>query len=473
MHAVTAVADPQVSADALDDEQQRTDTWTKLRDQTRKTGTIPRGTYDAKLREVQIIRRRDGGGYALRMIALTDNLKRYVMAWRGLSESPDDPYDLTEAQVKGLRRFAEQMGIPVPAPAHAIVEALGQMVHDETSVIVKVQQNAVGQVCTITRDIDRSIRLVASTSGVVVNGQVVDGNGQVLDAEGKTRDAYEAHSKLLKGLEAVKMGLAHAAEGCHTLHRSEGWTALGYESLNEYLAAPEITISRTEFYRLTEVWQRYVVDGGLDPERLYGAAPTKLEVPFPALAAGLVSAEEAAADAEALPRKDLRDKYKDLNAGGSPDDTGQGDEQQGEGESRRRDEKPDEPETTRQRELGDDREFDPVELVGWAEKYGHPEGWAKKAQDLNGEVERLKRQLEQIHRQEEAVAAVEATRQTAAPQIDLSQQALAQGLATVLSRVMREVGQPKQKRMSGALREVVTVALREAAEQGLDVDWGE
>lgn len=34
--------------------------------------------------------------------------------------------------------------------------------------------------------------------------------------------------------------------------------------------------------------------------------------------------------------------------------------------------------------------FDPDALVRWAETYGDPEGWAKKAQQLHGENERLK-----------------------------------------------------------------------------------
>jgi hypothetical protein len=33
--------------------------------------------------------------------------------------------------------------------------------------------------------------------------------------------------------------------------------------------------------------------------------------------------------------------------------------------------------------------FDPDELVHWAEMYGHPEDWCKKAQQLHGRLERL------------------------------------------------------------------------------------
>lgn len=33
--------------------------------------------------------------------------------------------------------------------------------------------------------------------------------------------------------------------------------------------------------------------------------------------------------------------------------------------------------------------FDPDELVGYAERYGHPEEWIKKAQGLHAKVEKL------------------------------------------------------------------------------------
>lgn len=41
----------------------------------------------------------------------------------------------------------------------------------------------------------------------------------------------------------------------------------------------------------------------------------------------------------------------------------------------------------------DNGPFDPEELVRWAELYGNPEGWAKKAQDLCRENEKLQAQL--------------------------------------------------------------------------------
>lgn len=40
--------------------------------------------------------------------------------------------------------------------------------------------------------------------------------------------------------------------------------------------------------------------------------------------------------------------------------------------------------------------FDADELVRWAEMYGHPEGWAKKAQSLHAKNENLREALQSI-----------------------------------------------------------------------------
>jgi hypothetical protein len=37
--------------------------------------------------------------------------------------------------------------------------------------------------------------------------------------------------------------------------------------------------------------------------------------------------------------------------------------------------------------------FDPEDLVSWAETYGHPEGWAKRAQAAHARAERLQEEL--------------------------------------------------------------------------------
>lgn len=46
--------------------------------------------------------------------------------------------------------------------------------------------------------------------------------------------------------------------------------------------------------------------------------------------------------------------------------------------------------------MSDERRFDGIELIDWADKYGHPEDWAKKAQDLHAKNEQLAGELAQV-----------------------------------------------------------------------------
>jgi hypothetical protein len=274
----------------------------------RKAGTIPPGTYEAILREVAIVRRKKDQTHVLRMLVRTEDLGRYAIAWQGLSENPDDPWDLTPGQLRGLRRVADRLCVPSLCEGREIVERhivplLGQ------PVTARIVRTPVGQTVTLTRPSD-----VRSSAAETVTVEVEPpANITAADpTETPASIAHSAHVKLVEGQRGVRLSLALMAEGCHLLHHDEGWKHLGFETLSEYLAAPEIEISRTDFYRMVEIWSAYVLNGGVEPASLQGAGPSKLEVPLPALSAGVVTPEQAVADASSMTRKDLRSHYAGL-----------------------------------------------------------------------------------------------------------------------------------------------------------------
>jgi hypothetical protein len=307
----------------------------------RKAGTIPPGTYEAELREVAIVRRKKDQTHVLRLLVRTVELGRYAIAWQGLSENPDDPWDLTPGQLRGLRRVADRLCVPSLCEGREIVEShivalLG------SPVTAKVVRTPVGQTVTLTRT-----QMVVEPSdwecdlcGQSLTGPddrcnsgIHQGPDDANDAESRGRAVYvgevvtvetvdtlpseaelahSAHVKLVEGQRGVRLSLALMAEGCHLLHHDEGWKHLGFDTLSEYLAAPEIEISRTDFYRMVEIWSAYVLNGGVEPASLQGAGPSKLEVPLPALSAGVVTPEQAVADASSMTRKDLRSHYAGL-----------------------------------------------------------------------------------------------------------------------------------------------------------------
>jgi hypothetical protein len=136
--------------------------------------------------------------------------------------------------------------------------------------------------------------------------------GQALTTEGEivTNVAQDQYNRLLEGLNATRLALSAVAQACHDISRDKSWTDLGYESLAEFLASPEITLTRSSFFTMAQIWELYVLDGGVDPQQLAVAHPSKLAIPLRAIGANEVTVAEAIADVETLGARDLREKYQ-------------------------------------------------------------------------------------------------------------------------------------------------------------------
>lgn len=140
--------------------------------------------------------------------------------------------------------------------------------------------------------------------------------GEVLDTPGGSysldpaAEAFEAHMLLMQGLQVTRMGLSDTAQACYLIREGKLYKLLGFEKLGDYLADPEISLRSSSFHEYADIWKRYVLEGGIAPERLMDTGRGKLAVPLPALKAGEVSAEDALEDAIVLGAQDLRVKYR-------------------------------------------------------------------------------------------------------------------------------------------------------------------
>lgn len=272
---------------------------------------LPAGRYPGQVKSVELLEPARHYPWRLKIVAVVQRNGREVNVWRELAPASEaDPYALSAYTRKGLREFAGRLGLQDEGPVEETVAAIRSMV--DRTVTVHARSSPVGL----------AIRLYANGSEPTLDDKAQA--GVVLEATPpvepeyteRTLDAQGAHEQLLTGLGHAHRGLALAAEACFQLRRDEGWVALGYDSIGLYLASPEVAMSRSQFYSLADIWEYYVQEGGLDERRL--CAPSKLEVPLPALKAGEVTAEEAASDAEALGLRDLRVKYR-----GEKDPTGE------------------------------------------------------------------------------------------------------------------------------------------------------
>lgn len=261
---------------------------------------LPAGRYPAVVEKVDVVqsgRKKEEKKWQLRLAVAVERNGKTVLEFRPLGG--DEPYALSKSQRDGLRTMAERLGVQHTGPAEEIVAAIEAL--QGARVTAYVRPTKMGMAVTCSKNGDEP---------EVVSGDVLD---RMPDAEPayrqKTLDAQGAHEQLLAGLHHAHRGLALAAEACWRLREDEGWVALGYDSISNYLASPEVAMARSTFYSLADIWEQYVEEGGIDRQRL--CAPSKLEVPLPAIKAGDVTAEEAISDAEALGLRDLRAKYRD------------------------------------------------------------------------------------------------------------------------------------------------------------------
>lgn len=262
-------------------------------------GTLPAGKHAATLTKVVVIKRKKDDVWRLGIFARVDANDRYVMQWRPLAKTGDDPFALSKDQLRRWRVWARTMGLPAnELSVEEQVRTLSQMVN--VPVTATVRHTPVGVQTSLERD----------------TGEVFASNGAALTTEGEltSRDrpseAHEAHAMLVRGLGAARLALSAAAQACHRLSREQAWVDLGFATLKEYLASPEISISRTEFFDLANIWERYIIEGGAEPTRLQVGGTSKLAVPLPALERGDVTVEEALDDVEAMGLRDLREKYR-------------------------------------------------------------------------------------------------------------------------------------------------------------------
>jgi len=134
----------------------------------------------------------------------------------------------------------------------------------------------------------------------------------------ESKEEYEAwvlectgtEQQIKAGLRKGRQAMWETAEALHGFDGQSGWLALGYETLGEWLADPDITLSRRTYYRLVQAWQEMVVIREVPVPTLAQLDLTKVEIALPALKQGRATLEDVVSDVEVLGARDLRVKYR-------------------------------------------------------------------------------------------------------------------------------------------------------------------
>lgn len=123
--------------------------------------------------------------------------------------------------------------------------------------------------------------------------------------------AHQLEQQVVVGCRTIRAAWLHLAAYLHEINAERLYQLLGYETFNEWLGVPEISLSRSHAYALIGAYVEFVVERGIDPAQIGAIEATKLAETLPALRRGEVEVEDAIADADSLSRSDLREKYRE------------------------------------------------------------------------------------------------------------------------------------------------------------------
>lgn len=146
-----------------------------------------------------------------------------------------------------------------------------------------------------------------------------------VDLERQGAQAFAIETRIKEVCVSISTNWWELAELLYTFHEGGYWSYTDAETLDEFLAQPEIGISRALFFQMTRCWRDLVVTRGVDPETLRTLQPSKVREVVPAIVAGRVEIEEAFADVQSLGFRDLRKEYTEgekgrgLDAGREPE----------------------------------------------------------------------------------------------------------------------------------------------------------
>jgi hypothetical protein len=131
---------------------------------------------------------------------------------------------------------------------------------------------------------------------------------------GVVEEASRLEREILDTCLRIRATWVELAGQLYTFHEDRCWEVLGYDTFEEWLASPDIDISRRHVFKLIEAYRELVIERGVSTDALGETEVTKVGTVLPAIRRGDVSTEDALADVKALSRTDLVERYKDPNA---------------------------------------------------------------------------------------------------------------------------------------------------------------
>lgn len=122
-------------------------------------------------------------------------------------------------------------------------------------------------------------------------------------------EAWELHQRIVGLRNHAERTFIEIGEALYHFDANSYWRELGYGSFEEYIASPEVDLSRRVAYRLKGIYADFVLALNVPPEALLEAGNTKLDLVRSH--ANCENVEELVNMAATLSRTDLRQELSD------------------------------------------------------------------------------------------------------------------------------------------------------------------
>jgi hypothetical protein len=119
---------------------------------------------------------------------------------------------------------------------------------------------------------------------------------------------FEVEQRIKDAFAQGRAAMWDAAKAMHEFDQENGWTALGYEKLGDWLADPGIQMTRATYYRWVGTYRK-LLQRKVDESELRELDVSKVDIVLGAVEAGRVELDDALADVKELGARDLRDRY--------------------------------------------------------------------------------------------------------------------------------------------------------------------
>lgn len=138
------------------------------------------------------------------------------------------------------------------------------------------------------------------------------------EAQERVDAAFALEQKIKLAFTAVHTAWWELSEHLYAFQEAGFWSPLGYDNLDAFLAQPDLGMSRSTFFRLTQLWRELRVVRDVPVEDLADIEPSKVKEVLPAIVRGDVKPSKALGDARELGQRDLQEKYRPTPPGAKP-----------------------------------------------------------------------------------------------------------------------------------------------------------